>query len=102
MHDFIDVDSFAGGGGASLGIQAALGKPVDIAINHDPEAIAMHAANHPKTRHYNRNVWQVDPAEIAAETPIRLTWFSPDCTHHSKATGYGFRGTSQRGAYPLP
>lgn len=87
MPRFIDVDSFAGGGGASLGIEAALGKPVDIAINHDPEAIAMHAANHPRTRHYNRNVWQVDPAEIAAETPIRLAWFSPDCTHHSKAKG---------------
>ena len=87
MPRFIDVDSFAGGGGASLGIQAALGKPVDIAINHDPQAIAMHAANHPKTRHYNRNVWQIDPAEIAAETPIRLAWFSPDCTHHSKAKG---------------
>ena len=87
MPRFIDVDSFAGGGGASLGIEAALDKPVDIAINHDPEAIAMHAANHPRTQHYNRNVWQVDPAEIVAETPIRLAWFSPDCTHHSKAKG---------------
>ena len=84
---FIDVDSFAGGGGASLGIQSALGKPVDIAINHDGAALAMHRANHPRTRHYNRNVWQVDPADVAAEAPIRLAWFSPDCTHHSKAKG---------------
>jgi hypothetical protein len=59
------VDSFAGGGGASTGIEAALGRPVDIAINHDPEAIAMHAANHPETRHFCENIWEVDPPRHA-------------------------------------
>ena len=86
-HPFIDVDSFAGGGGASLGIAAALGKPVDIAVNHDPEAIAMHAANHPETDHYQTSVWQVDPADVARIAPVRLAWFSPDCTFFSKAKG---------------
>lgn len=84
---FLDIDSFAGGGGASVGIEAALGKPLDIAVNHDAEALAMHRANHPETEHYNRNIWQVDPADIAAIAPIRLAWFSPDCTYHSKAKG---------------
>ncbi|MYE00093.1 MAG: DNA cytosine methyltransferase, partial [Alphaproteobacteria bacterium] len=84
---FLDIDSFAGGGGASVGIEAALGKPIDIAVNHDAEALAMHRANHPETEHYNRNIWQVDPADVAAIAPIRLAWFSPDCTHHSKAKG---------------
>jgi len=84
----IDVDSFAGGGGASLGMEWALAKPVDVAINHDPEAIAMHRANHPGTVHYDRNIWQVDPAEVVRRHgPVRLAWFSPDCTHHSKAKG---------------
>ena len=87
MTPFLDIDSFAGGGGASVGIEAALGKPIDIAINHDAQALAMHKANHSATRHFNRNIWQVDPADVAAEAPIRLAWFSPDCTHHSKAKG---------------
>ena len=87
MKQYIDVDSFAGGGGASVGIESALGKPVDIAINHDAEAIAMHKANHPHTEHLMNDIWDVDPAEIAARAPIRLAWFSPDCTHHSKARG---------------
>ena len=81
------VDSFAGGGGASTGIEAALGRPVDIAINHDPEAIAMHAANHPETRHYCENIWEVDPATACAGRPVGLAWFSPDCTHFSRAKG---------------
>ena len=85
--EYIDVDNFAGGGGASLGIETATGKPVDIAINHDPEAVAMHAANHPHTEHLCQNIFQVDPADIARRGPIRLAWFSPDCTHHSKAKG---------------
>ena len=84
---FLDIDSFAGGGGASVGIEAALGKPLDIAVNHDAEALAMHRANHPETEHYNRNIWQVDPADVARIAPVRLAWFSPDCTHHSKAKG---------------
>ena len=87
MKQYIDIDSFAGGGGASVGIESALGKPVDIAINHDAEAIAMHKANHPQTEHLMNDIWDVDPADIAARAPIRLAWFSPDCTHHSKARG---------------
>ena len=81
------VDNFAGGGGASLGIERALGRPVDIAINHNPKAIAMHAANHPRTEHYPTDVWSIDPADIAAAAPVLLAWFSPDCTHFSKAKG---------------
>lgn len=83
----IVVDNFAGGGGASTGIEAALGRPVDVAINHDPEAIAMHRANHPRTLHYCESVWAVDPAEVARGRPVDLGWFSPDCTFHSKARG---------------
>ena len=87
MKKYIDIDCFAGGGGASVGIESALGKPVDIAINHDAEAIAMHKANHPQTEHLMNDIWDVDPADISARAPIRLAWFSPDCTHHSKARG---------------
>lgn len=83
----ITVDNFAGGGGASLGIESALGRPVDFAINHDPEAIAMHRANHPKTRHLCENVWDVNPRALARGAPLGLGWFSPDCTFHSKARG---------------
>ena len=85
--DEIVVDCFAGGGGASTGIEAALGRPIDIAINHDPQAIAMHVANHPETRHYCENVWDVDPREATSGRPVGLAWFSPDCTFHSKARG---------------
>jgi len=81
------VDNFAGGGGASTGIEAALGRPVDIAINHSPEAIAMHRANHPETRHYCENIWEVDPREACGSRPVGLAWFSPDCTHFSRAKG---------------
>lgn len=81
------VDSFAGGGGASTGIEAALGRPVDIAINHDPEAIAMHAENHPATRHFCESVWKVDPMEATGGRPVALAWFSPDCKHFSRAKG---------------
>lgn len=81
------VDSFAGGGGASLGIEMALGRGPDIAINHDPEAIAMHAVNHPSARHYIENVWKVDPLEATAGKPVSLLWASPNCTHFSKAKG---------------
>lgn len=81
------VDNFAGGGGASTGIETAIGRSVDIAINHDPDAIAMHRANHPATRHYCEDVWQVDPAEACAGNPVALAWFSPDCKHFSRAKG---------------
>ncbi|MBR1661613.1 MAG: DNA cytosine methyltransferase [Acidaminococcaceae bacterium] len=83
----IFVDNFAGGGGASTGIEMAIGRDVDIAINHDPAAIAMHRANHPGTKHYCESVWDIDPAEACAGHPVALAWFSPDCTHFSKAKG---------------
>lgn len=81
------VDNFAGGGGASTGIEMATGISVDIAINHDPEAIKMHKANHPSTKHYCESVWDVDPVEACAGRPVALAWFSPDCKHFSKAKG---------------
>lgn len=81
------VDNFAGGGGASTGIELATGYSVDIAINHDPEAIKMHKANHPYTKHYCEDVWQVDPVEACKGHPVGLAWFSPDCKHFSKAKG---------------
>jgi DNA (cytosine-5)-methyltransferase 1 len=81
------VDNFAGGGGASCGIEAALGRPIDYAVNHDPLAIAMHRANHPETEHLVTNVMDVDPVRLARGRPIGLAWFSPDCTFHSKARG---------------
>lgn len=83
----IIVDNFAGGGGASTGIEMATGISVDIAINHDPEAIRMHKANHPGTKHYCENVWAVDPVEACNGRPVALAWFSPDCKHFSKAKG---------------
>lgn len=83
----IIVDSFAGGGGASEGIHLALGRGPDIAINHDPEAIALHAANHPDSTHYCEDVWKVDPVEACAGRPVGLMWLSPDCKHFSKAKG---------------
>lgn len=81
------VDNFAGGGGASTGIEMATGISVDIAINHDPEAIKMHKANHPSTKHYCENVWEVDPVTECKGRPVALAWFSPDCKHFSKAKG---------------
>ena len=86
MNEIV-VDNFAGGGGASTGIEIAIGRSVDIAINHDPAAIAMHRANHPTTEHYTEDVWKVDPVEACAGRPVALAWFSPDCKHHSKAKG---------------
>ena len=81
------VDNFAGGGGASTGIEDATGCCGDIAINHDPEAIKMHKANHPYTKHYCEDVWQVDPVAACNGHPVGLAWFSPDCKHYSKARG---------------
>ena len=83
----IFVDNFAGGGGASTGIEMAIGRDVDIAINHDPAAIAMHRANHPGTKHYCESVWDVDPVDACSGHPVALAWFSPDCKHFSKAKG---------------
>ncbi len=81
------VDLFAGGGGASEGIETALGVAVDIAINHDPEAIAMHQANHPRTTHYVSDVFEVDPIIATGGRPVGILWASPDCKHFSKAKG---------------
>lgn len=81
------VDNFAGGGGASTGIEMATGYSVDIAINHDPEAIRIHKVNHPNTKHYCENVWAVDPVKACEGHPVALAWFSPDCKHFSKAKG---------------
>lgn len=87
IHGELIVDNFAGGGGASTGIEMATGYSVDIAINHDPEAIKMHKANHPNTKHYCENVWTVDPVKACKGHPVALAWFSPDCKHFSKAKG---------------
>lgn len=81
------IDNFAGGGGASTGIETALGRPVDIAINHDEGAVSMHEVNHPHTRHFCESVWDINPREVCAGRPVGLAWFSPDCKHFSKAKG---------------
>ena len=87
MNEEIIVDNFAGGGGASTGIELACGRPVTIAINHDPDAILMHKTNHPYTEHYQASVWDVDPREVCRGRPVGLLWASPDCKHFSKAKG---------------
>lgn len=81
------VDCFAGGGGASTGIEMALGRSPDVAINHSGPALALHEANHPDTRHLNCNIWDADPVTVAAGRKIGLLWASPDCKHFSKAKG---------------
>lgn len=87
IFDEIIVDNFAGGGGASTGIELATGRVVSIAINHDPDAILMHKTNHPFTEHFQASVWDVDPKEVCRGRPVGLAWFSPDCKHFSKAKG---------------
>lgn len=81
------IDLFAGGGGASAGLEAALGRPVDIAINHDPIALAAHKANHPHTRHLEADIWEVRPLDATGGRPVSVLWASPDCTHFSVAKG---------------
>ncbi|MEM1363600.1 MAG: DNA cytosine methyltransferase [Pseudomonadota bacterium] len=81
------IDSFAGGGGASTGIEMALGRSPDVAINHDANALELHAANHPDTLHLDSNIWDVDPLEVTQGRPVGLLWASPDCKHFSKAKG---------------
>jgi DNA (cytosine-5)-methyltransferase 1 len=85
--DEIIVDNFAGGGGASTGIELAAGRPVTIAINHNPAAILLHKTNHPYTEHLQASVWDVDPVEVCRGRPVGLLWASPDCRHFSKAKG---------------
>ena len=91
------IDSFAGGGGASTGIKMALGRDPDIAINHNAEAMAMHKANHPNTKHYIEDIWGVDPLSVTKGEPVDLMWLSPDCTHFSKARGSKPRSERIRG-----
>jgi len=102
LDEGLIIDNFAGGGGASTGIEMALGRSPDVAINHDAEAVALHAANHPDTLHLCQNVWKADPREVVRQAsarrcamlgipvrdlPVRFAWFSPDCKHFSKAKG---------------
>lgn len=97
LLDEIIVDNFAGGGGASTGIELATGRPVTIAINHDPAAILMHKTNHPYTEHLQASVWDVDPEDVCAGRPVGLAWFSPDCKHFSKAKGSALVDRNIRG-----
>jgi DNA (cytosine-5)-methyltransferase 1 len=97
VFDELIIDNFAGGGGASTGIEAALGRIVDIAINHNAEAVEMHKANHPHTKHYCEDVWSVDPLEVTSGKKVALAWFSPDCKHFSKAKGAAPREKKIRG-----
>lgn len=85
-HELV-IDLFAGGGGTSLGLEQALGRPIDIAVNHDPQAVSMHRANHPDTEHFCESVFKVNPMRVTRGLPVGLLWASPDCTHHSKAKG---------------
>lgn len=91
------LDSFAGGGGASTGIELATGRIVTWAINHDRDAIRQHKANHPYTMHYQASVWDLDPVEITKGQPVGLAWFSPECKHFSKAKGKALRDRKIRG-----
>lgn len=95
--DEIIVDNFAGGGGASTGMELATGRPVAIAINHDPDAILMHKTNHPFTEHLQASVWDVDPRKVCRGRPVGLAWFSPDCKHFSKAKGTALVDRNIRG-----
>lgn len=87
IDDELIIDNFAGGGGTSEGLEQAFGRPVDVAINHDPEALAMHAINHPHTLHLCESVWDVNPVKVTRGRPVGLVWLSPDCKHFSKAKG---------------
>ena len=97
IFDEIIVDNFAGGGGASTGIELAAGRPVAIAINHDPDAILLHKTNHPWTEHLQASVWDVDPVAVCRGRPVGLAWFSPDCKHFSKAKGAALVDRNIRG-----
>lgn len=97
LFEEIIVDNFAGGGGASTGIELAAGRPVTIAINHDPDAILLHRTNHPYTEHLQASVWDVDPVKVCRGRPVGLAWFSPDCKHFSKAKGAALVDRNIRG-----
>lgn len=93
----IIVDNFAGGGGASVGIELACGRPIAIAVNHDPDAITLHKTNHPNTVHLQASVWDVDPVEVCDGRQVGLAWFSPDCKHFSRAKGAALVNRNIRG-----
>lgn len=97
LFEKIIVDNFAGGGGASTGIELACGRPVTIAINHDPDAILLHKTNHPYTEHLQASVWDVDPEKVCGGRKVGLAWFSPDCKHFSKAKGAALVDRNIRG-----
>ncbi len=97
LFEKIIVDNFAGGGGASTGIELACGRPVTIAINHDPDAILLHKTNHPYTEHLQASVWDVDPEQVVRGRKVGLAWFSPDCKHFSKAKGSALVDRNIRG-----
>lgn len=97
LFDFYLIDNFAGGGGASTGIELATGHPIDVAINHDESAIMMHKCNHPYTKHYREDIWAVDPIKATAGHPVKLAWFSPDCKHFSRAKGAALVSKNIRG-----
>ena len=97
LFEKIIVDNFAGGGGASTGIELACGRPVTIAINHDPDAILLHRTNHPYTEHLQASVWDVDPEQVVRGRKVGLAWFSPDCKHFSKAKGAALVDRNIRG-----
>ena len=97
FFESIIVDSFAGGGGASTGIEMATGMPVNIAIDHDDSAIAMHRMNHPFTEHYREDIWAIDPRTVCRGRHVRMAWFSPDCKHFSRAKGKALKDRNIRG-----
>ncbi|WP_347472798.1 DNA cytosine methyltransferase [Clostridium kluyveri] len=87
MNKGLIIDIFAGGGGASTGIEMAMGRPIDLAVNHDPDAILMHKTNHPETMHITEDIFKVDMLKYTKGRHVSLMWASPDCTSHSKAKG---------------
>ncbi len=97
LQEALTVDLFAGGGGASEGIRMATGTNPDVAINHDPVALAMHKANHPDTWHLMQDIWEVSPRWATKGRPVRLLWASPDCKHFSKAKG----SENKSGGFPM-
>src|SRR5262245_23058265 len=87
MGNGLVIDLFAGAGGASIGVEAALGRDVDVALNHNAVALKVHAANHPNTTHLVMDVWKAKPLDVTQGRPVHLLWASPDCTFHSRARG---------------
>jgi DNA (cytosine-5)-methyltransferase 1 len=95
-HEII-ADNFAGGGGASEAIRLAYGRDPDVAINHNGEALCMHHANHPTTKHYREDVFLINPTLVTGNQTVGGVWFSPTCTHFSKAKGFNILDQTTRG-----